>query len=58
MNHNDISILRLKNQQIAQSGFKTVNEIVSWMCALQGPGLQYGKMGYRYKASPFQRDNN
>jgi hypothetical protein len=35
MNPNDIALLRLLNQQIATPVFKTVNEVVSWLGAVQ-----------------------
>lgn len=53
MNLNDISILRLKNQQLSCSGLKSVKEIAGWMGALQAQDFNMSKwaFGIRMKDS-------
>jgi len=43
MNLTDISILRLRNQQIASTNFKTVKELVGWMGAMQAQDYNQAK---------------
>jgi hypothetical protein len=43
MNTTDISILRLQNQQVAATKFKTANELVGWMCAMQAQDYNQAK---------------
>jgi hypothetical protein len=43
MNPTDISPLRLRNQQIASTNFKTVKELVGWMGAMQAQDYNQAK---------------
>jgi hypothetical protein len=43
MNRTDISSLRLQNQQIASTNFKTAKELVNWMGAMQAQDFNQAK---------------
>ena len=43
MTSEDISLLRLKNQQVTEPGFKTAGELVSWMGAMQAQDFSMAK---------------
>lgn len=43
MTFNDISNIRLANQQVTKSGFNKVKDLAGWMCAIQAQDYQMAK---------------